>query len=135
MGRVYLYRAALPQHCPSADAIEQAATLFRVCRSDPPTEEDFRPHNESDVPEKASKADPQNCAGWGLSVWTDADEMVFARENIMTWMKRQFVFQCEVAANEGRLSAGNDNGHHTYWPYENTDLLARSALFLHPEGN
>ena len=87
-----MYRAELPAHCPGEEAFEQEASLFRVCRENPPCEEDFRPHNESNVPEKQRKADPDNCKAWGLSVWTSEDEIVHARTHVMPWMKRQYVF-------------------------------------------
>lgn len=130
-----MYQAPLPPHCPGDEAFEQEATLFRVCRENPPSEEDFRPHNESEVPQKQRKADPANCAGWGLSVWISHDEIVHAREHIMPWMKRQFVFSSDVEEVEGRLSPAGENGHHTYWPYENTDLRERAQLILEPKGN
>ena len=130
-----MYRAELPAHCPGEEAFEQEASLFRVCRENPPCEEDFRPHNESNVPEKQRKADPDNCKAWGLSVWTSEDEIVHARTHVMPWMKRQYVFRSDVANDEGRLSVAGENGHHTYWPYEATDLRTRAQLFLTPEGN
>lgn len=109
--------------------------MFRACRENPPSEEDYRPHNESDVPQKKRIADPNNCAGWGLSVWTDEDELKHAREHLMPWMKRCFIFRSDVTAQEGRLSAPGDNGHYTYWPYQQTDLRVRADIFLNPEGN
>jgi hypothetical protein len=130
-----VYRADLPAHCPGDDAFERDARLFRACRGNPPTDEDYRPHNESAVPQKRRKADANNCAGWGLSVWVDEAELRHAREHVMPWMKRAYIFRSDVAAHEGRLSAPGGNGHHTYWPYAQTDLRVRASLFLNPEGN
>lgn len=130
-----MFKANLPSHCPGADASEQEATLYRVCRENPPSVEDFTPHNESDVPQKLRKADPENCKGWGLSVWTSEEEMRHARDTVMPWMRRHYVFKSDVAPNDGRLSNPDDNGHHTYWPYERTDLRARAQHVMSPEGN
>ena len=130
-----MFRANLPAHCPGDEAYEQAATLYRVCRSNPPTDEDYRPHNESTVPQKQRMADPLKCAPWGLSVWVSEAEIRHARNHVMPWMQRQYVYSCAVNDDEGRLSAPGSNGHHTYWPYENTDLRARSVLVMTPEGN
>lgn len=130
-----MYRANLPDHCPSDDAFEIEADLFRACRESPPTDEDYRPHNESAVPQKMRSADPNNCAGWGLSVWIDVDEIRYARDKTMPWMKRLYIFQSSVNADEGKLSRPGENGHHTYWPYEHTDLKARAVMVMEPEGN
>lgn len=124
----------MPPHCPG-EAYEQEATLFRACMEDPPTDEDYRPHNESDVPQKMRAADPNVCAGWGLSVWADPGELTHAREHVMPWMQRRFIFSTTVQAADGKLSPPGANGHYTYWPYEATDLRSNAVLFLAPQGN
>lgn len=125
----------MPAHCPGDAADERPAALFRACIDHPPSVEDYTPHNESTLPAKMRRADPENCIGWGLSVWVNEDELLHARQHVMPWMMRRYIFRSDVNVAEGRLSDRGASGHHTYWAYQQTDVRARAVLFLEPEGN
>ena len=126
-----MYTEQLPPNCPPDEATGVNATLFRACDSDPPTDEDFTSHVESQLHRKRRRADPAICTHWGLSVWTSRDDAAHAQQ-LLDWLKPKYIFSGDVRPADGKLAQTGKLGHHTFWPYLGVHLIERFEMSLPP---
>lgn len=132
------YKAEVPPHCPPLKAEDRPATLFRVCKSNPPTEDDFTSHAASDDGNKQRLAkrkleqNPDDCGPFGLSVWVSEKSMRHACKALKKLTRGRFVFKADVIAGEGMLMLTGEDEHHTYWPRRATNLHSRAYFGFGP---
>ena len=108
------YPTSWPADCPPADAEIAQGTVFRVCRSNPPTENDFMSHAELGKSSVGSA-----CQRSGLSVfrpYNDACHLtqIFPRLGSL-------IFQADLQAPHGKTkptSSKQNPSHTTWWPCE-----------------
>ena len=115
------YREKLPDGCPPADAqeISNVVVVFRLVRSDPPTDEDFkslralRPLQKFGTPE---------CVALGLSVHKDLKRC--EKLASLPKFKGCFVAKLSLGPGAGKIKQTFSNSHHTWWPRCEYDITA-----------
>jgi hypothetical protein len=121
------FKPGTPSHCPGSEAFECETTIYRACDTNPPTEEDFISHSHSQQTRKKQRAVDSKCLSWGLSVWVSEEDARHARE-LHDWLKRKFLVRCNVSQVDGQIAQTGHAPHHTFWPYDDVDLLNRASL-------
>ena len=115
------YREPLPDGCPpdEAEAISGPRTVYRLSRSNPPTDDDFmsqraeKPHNIFNTSE---------CIARGLSVFTDRSSL----EGLLKRPNRQDMIVCQVMLDNGAgriQKTGRSRFHYTWWPLAGFNIL------------
>lgn len=108
-----------PHDCPPVDAVDANGEFFRIVRSDPCSEEDFRTQAELG---KAPAACP--CLRAGLSVLSDYDSARHYRDKYPHLGRR--IASGTLDPVHGKTQPGG-KGHVTWWSYAHT---VRHAPFL-----
>ena len=120
------YRELLPDGCPPPEAEEIAAerTVFRLVRSDPPTDADFR----SKRAEKPSAVfGVSECVARGLSVFGEVRDCDKARK--LPALKGSLVCRVRLCAGAGRIQqTGATLSHHTWWPWAAFNILPQCQV-------
>jgi hypothetical protein len=119
------FREPLPDGCPpqNADAISSQLVVFRLVRSNPPTEDDFRSQRAERPKASFSAAE---CMARGLSV--------HGRRDISERMQKLPTFQnhhvCIVLLNVGAgyIQQTGQPSHHTWWPFATFNILDHSEV-------
>ena len=107
------YREPLPDGCPPDDAAEitRPITLYRVVKTMPPTDGDFRSYRDL-MPD--NDFGPNECKASGLSVFSARD----SAEKCLTRPHFQGQRVCELTLGFGAGKLQKSGGaHHTWWPY------------------
>jgi hypothetical protein len=108
-----------PQNCPPPDAGSVESTYYRIVKSNPPTDDDFRSYAELGLVRKGT--DP--CVLCGLSVYDTLEAAINARSNFPILGDQ--IARGSLTDDHGKMKKGRAH-HWTWWPFEN---VARAALF------
>ena len=122
------YREPLPDDCPpvEADEISSPRVVFRLIRNNPPIDDDFRSQRAE---KPTAHFYVSECQARGLSVFTDAGDA----ENQTRRRNLKFMVVCRVtlATGAGRIMKTGGRSHHTWWPYQDYDILTNCRP-VHP---
>ena len=120
------YREPLPEGCPPDDAeeITTPREVFRLVRTNPPTEADFKS-------QRAEKPDHDfgeitECQARGLSVFTKRDDSHMALK--LPSLRGRLICRVQLEAGAGRILRTGQRSHHTWWPMKNFEILARCIV-------
>ena len=121
------FREPLPDHCPpeGAEEISKPSQVYRLVRTDPPTECDFRSQREEN-PNRQFR-DITECQVRGVSVFTDRKD---AEERASRLPRFRGYFICRVHLEEGAgyIQKTGQGSHHTWWPLADFDILSRCVV-------
>ena len=123
------YREPLPDECPpdEAEEIDAPRVVYRLVRSNPPTDDDFR----SQLAERPDRIfrNITECQARGLSVRTDLASAVKLMG--LRTMRGRMLYQVRLDNGAGRImQTGEDPDHTTWWPLADYDILANCSLVL-----
>ena len=120
------YREQLPEDCPprAADVIRETREVFRLVRSSPPTDADFR----SQRAERPDTVFPEvtECQARGLSVFarrTDAEKRLRLQK-----MRGRKICRLRLSAGAGHIQQTGRKSHYTWWPFADYDILAQCTV-------
>ena len=120
------YREPLPDGCPpdTAEEIVQPRDVFRLVRTDPPTEEDF----ESQRAEKPGGTFPgiDECQARGLSVHTERGDSEKALR--LPKLRGRLICRLRLRLGAGTIQQTGRPSHHTWWPLADYDVLAQCTV-------
>lgn len=124
-----IYRETLPEGCPpdEADEITEPRIVFRLVRTNQPSEDDFR----SQRAEKPHNCFPgaSECMALGLSVYSDARGAKRAQR--YPNLRGTMICQVELDRGAGFIQqTGRRRAHYTWWPLADFDILANSTVQL-----
>ena len=122
------FREHLPEECPpnEAEEIAQVQVVFRLVRTDPPTDSDFfsqraeKPNNQFNLPE---------CQARGLSVFSEVREA----EKLLKLRHLKAMLICQLTLDKGAgymLRTGH-RSHFTWWPLADYHVL-NNCQMVHP---
>lgn len=121
-----VYREDLPDDCPPVEAIEivEVATVFRLVKNNPASNDDFRSHRAL----KPNRSFPgiAECQARGLSVHTDRSDTVKLLK--LPSLKGCFVCKVTLDVGAGKIEQTNKPSHHTWWPFAGYDILANCVI-------
>ena len=121
-----MFREPLPAGCPpeAATDINEALNVFRLVRTNPPTEGDFR----SQRAEKpgAVFAGVSECQARGLSVLTQRSDSVRACK--LPSLRGRMICRVLLGSGAGRIQQTRRPSHHTWWPFADYDILSRCSV-------
>lgn len=125
INNLMIFRETLPEGCPpeTAEEISKARVVFRLTRTNQPTENDFRsqraekPNNEF--------GGVSECQARGLSVFTDLGRATQALRSRN--MRGRLICQVRLAGGAGFIMETGRRGHCTWWPLANFDILGNCA--------
>lgn len=121
-----MYKEVLPEDCPpdAAAQVEQDLAVFRLVRTNPPTDSDFR----SQRAEKPTQvfAGVTECQARGLSVHTQRSDSVRARK--LPSLRGRLICRILLRSGAGRIQQTARPSHHTWWPLADYDILARCVV-------
>ena len=120
------YREPLPEGCPPPESAEITAerVVFRLVRTSPPTDADFRSHrleNPGRVYQGLSE-----CQVCGLSVFSEPHACAMALK--LPTQRGKQVCRLTLTAGAGRIQQTGKPAHHTWWPFAAFDILAHCAM-------
>ena len=120
------YREPLPNGCPPAEAeeIRAAWEVFRLVRTNPPTETDFASQRALQPDKPFSRV--TECQARGLSVHTDLRDSKKALK-LPTLRGRQ-ICRVRLEPGAGRIQQTGTRSHHTWWPLADYDILTRCQV-------
>ena len=121
------YREPLPEGCPpnEANEITHPRIVFRLVRTNPPTDDDFR-SQRAEKPNRAFRG-VSECRARGLSVDLDREslERRLKREN----MRGMLICRVELDRGAGFIQqTGKRQSHHTWWPFAEFDITTNSTV-------
>ena len=120
------YREPLPEDCPPDDAEEITAprVVYRLVRSNPPTDGDFR-SQRAENPDRVFRGVTE-CQARGVSVFADFD----VAEELSTGGRLKGTEVCRVALERGagRILTTGRYSHCTWWPLAGYDILANCQV-------
>jgi len=115
-------REPLPPGCPPDEAEEIKTTryVFRLVRTNPPTEEDFKSKRaENLVPKPPCVSECEFC---GVSVFPKKRDAA-AKTRKLPNFKGLLVCRVTLTAGAGKIQKTFSRGHHTWWPLADFDIL------------
>jgi hypothetical protein len=116
------YREQLPAQCPpdAAEEITVEREVFRVVRTDPPTEDDFR--SQRALKPEAVFHGVTECQARGVSVFSDRRD----GEKLLKLprMRGGLLAPVRLTPGAGRIQQTFKPSHHTWWPFADFDILA-----------
>ena len=115
------YRESLPEGCPPAGAeeITSERLVFRLARSTPATEADFRSQRE-ERPE-AVFTGVTECQARGLSVFGERSDAV--RASKLPALRGRAICRLMLSAGAGMIQQTGRPSHHTWWPLADFKIL------------
>ena len=117
-----------PEGCPPAGAEPAHGQVFRVCRTHPPSPEDFMSHAEL-----GKKSSGSECQRHGLSVfraYRDARHVTQAFPKLGGLIYRA---DLQPAQGQTQPTPGRDRpSHATWWPYEDVNRAQPFTLADNP---
>jgi hypothetical protein len=118
-----MFAEPLPRQCPPGNATRLSATteFYRVAKSSPVSESDFRSVRWLYPDRKV----PDECIASGVSIFQRKNDI----ERILKLgrFKKGRVVKIALGPNAGLLlgtPGDNANSHHTWWPFEDFDILS-----------
>lgn len=120
------YREPLPEDCPpdAAEEIRETRDVFRLVRSSPPTETDFR-SQRAERPDSVFP-DVTECQARGLSVFAQRKD---AEKRLrIPRMRGRLVCRLQLSAGAGQIQQTGRGSHHTWWPLADYDILAQCTV-------
>ena len=107
------FRECLPEECPpkDADEITEILVVYRLVRTDPPLDGDFRSQRAENPSRRFNVSE---CMARGVSVFSDAD----VARDILRLRSQRGKLICELTLNKGAgyiLNTGRKS-HFTWWP-------------------
>ena len=120
------YREPLPDGCPpeTAEEISEPRQVFRLVRTNPPTERDFR-SQRSEKPLQPFQGVTE-CQARGLSVYTRREDL--RRVLKLPALRGRLLCSVQLAAGAGRIQRTGPRSHHTWWPLARYDILGQCAV-------
>ena len=120
------YREPLPDGCPpdTAEDIVQPRDVFRLVRTDPPTEEDFK----SQRAEKPGHTflGINECQARGLSVHAERRDSEKALK--LPKLRGRLICRLRLGLGSGKIQQTGRPSHHTWWPLADYDVLAQCTV-------
>ena len=124
------YREPLPDGCPpdEAEEITEPRIVYRLVRTDPPTDCDFM-SQRAEKPNTKFNVPGGECQARGLSVFTRSRDA----EKLLRLARFRGQMVCKVALGDGagRIHQWPRRGkgsHHTWWPRDNFDIFGNSEV-------
>jgi hypothetical protein len=116
------YREELPDQCPpeAAEEITAEREVFRVVKSDPPTDGDFLSQRAM-RPGAVFQGVPE-CLACGLSVFGERGDGEKALK--LPGLRGGMLATVRLTAGAGRIQQTFRTSHHTWWPFAEFDILA-----------
>ena len=123
-GPLMRYREPLPQGCPpdAAEEISTAWRVFRLVRTNPPTDRDFR-SQRAERPAHGFRS-VSECRARGLSVFAARQDAERALK--LPGLRGRLL--CGVEAGAGHIQQTGRPSHHTWWPLADFNIPARCAM-------
>lgn len=117
------YREPLPEGCPpdEAEKIVWPQEMFRLVRTDPPTEADFRSQRAENP--KGTFRGITECQARGLSIHAKRSDSEKARK--LPKLRGRFICRLRLGAGAGYIQQTSRHSHHTWWPLADYDILAQ----------
>ena len=126
--RTVNFPSAWPQGCPPENAEAASGELFRVAKTNPPSAEDFKSHEEL-----GKKSTGPQCLRVGLSLFQTIDDA----EHLTQLFPKlgRYVLRGQLQPHHGvtKLTPSNRYPTHTtWWPYEGVNRAEPFSLALSP---
>lgn len=120
------YREPLPDGCPpdTAEDIVSAREVFRLVRSDPPTDEDFR-SQRAEKPCRSFEGITE-CQARGLFVFAERTDSQRALK--LPNLRGRLVCRVGLEAGAGQIQQTGRASHYTWWPLADFDILPRCTV-------
>ena len=115
------YREPLRDDCPpdEAEDITSVGLVYRLVRSVPPNDEDFRSHRTEKPTAQCSVSEGMSR---GLSVYTNLGDV--EKQTKKPNLKQMTPCLVTLTAGAGRIEKTGRGSHHTWWPYGSYDIVA-----------
>ena len=123
------YREPLPQNCPPDDAEEiiTPRIVYRLVRTNPPTEDDFR-SQRAENPHRIFRRVTE-CQTRGVSVRTDLEEAIELMS--LPRMQERLLFQVALDDGAGRImQTGGWPNHSTWWQLADFNILENCSMVM-----
>ena len=120
------YREPLPRGCPP-EAAEEISTMwwvFRLVRTNPPTDRDFR-SQRAERPTRQFHGVTE-CRARGLSVSTVRHDAERALK--LPNLRGRLLCSVQLEPGAGHIQQTFRPSHHTWWPLAEFNILARCAM-------
>ena len=120
-----IYREPLPEGCPpnEANEITHPRIVFRLVRTNPPTDDDFR-SQRAEKPNRAFDGISE-CTTRGVSVYPDPMDMKPVLK--LRHMRGRLICRVELDRGAGFILRTGE-AHHTWWPFAEFDILTNSTV-------
>lgn len=121
-----LYREPLPTECPPTEAKEITANrkVFRLARSNPPTDDDFR-SQRAEKPDRKFRG-VSECQAMGVSVYLDKRDCEDLRK--LTHLKGMTVVCVDLLPGCGKILKTSSKSHYTWWPFADFNVVMNYPL-------
>ncbi len=125
---IMTYHETLPDDCPpdEADEIGEPRLVYRLVRSIPPTDEDFRSQRAE---KPTAQFNVSECRARGVSVFANLSDA--ERQTRRRNLRHLTPCQVVLTTGAGRIKETGGRSHYTWWPYDSYDILANCRL-VHP---
>ena len=120
------YREPLPEGCPpdAAEEISTAWRVFRLVRTNPPTNSDFR-SQRAERPSYQFRGVTE-CQARGLSVFAARQDAERALK--LPSLRGRRLCRVQLEAGAGHIMQTRRPSHHTWWPLAEFNILAQCAV-------
>lgn len=127
-----MYREQLPEGCPLSTAEEVAAArvVYRLVRTDPPTDRDFASLHIVNPHRRRSRDPKVECRARGLSVWSSPEAA--AKNRDLPGLSNRMICAVRLAPGAGRIERNGVPGHHTWWPLAAFEILSECSVLEEP---
>ena len=124
---IMTYREPLPEGCPpdGAEAITAPRVVYRLVRSSPPTDYDFRSQRAE---RPAARFSASECQARGASVYANRRDA--ERQTEIPKLNRLAVCQVDLVVGAGRIKKTGGSSHYTWWPYGDYSILANCRMVI-----
>lgn len=121
-----IYREPLPDGCPPdvSEEIVSEREVFRLVRSDPPTDGDFR-SQRAEKPNHVFRGITE-CQARGLSVYTERQDSEKALK--LPNLRNRLICRLRLELGAGRIQKTGRLSHHTWWPLAGYDILTQCEI-------
>ena len=118
------YREPLPEGCPpeTAEEINQPRDVFRLVRTNPPTELDFM----SQRAVRPGYRFRDECQARGLSVHSERSDSEKASR--LPTLRGRLVCRLSLESGAGEILQTGRYSHHTWWPLADYDVMAQCTV-------
>ena len=120
------YREPLPDGCPpdTAEEIVQPCEVFRLVRTNPPTEADFKSQRAEKPRHTFFGID--ECQARGLSVHTERHDSEKALK--LPKLRGRLICRLRLGLGAGKIQQTGRPSHHTWWPLADYNALAQCTV-------